>query len=485
MSVNSLDLKSSPFAVNATTNNLPFVVTSPSASQAQFKLVTDIYIPQRSTSRLTRIKTAPSASLCMIDIASICSDYLTYDTPMYTVGGVGSFTNAAQFLIIMGEEYADSPSGSIVQYNGNGLAGEPAFTASFSGSVSKLGTLIPAVNELSNLSYDWPRDKWSMVDQGLTTTKNTPFLTNDPNFTLSGIINAGGTSTKKAHDYDWETISLITDGQYNEGINFVDVSLYSGSTNVQVFNDSNYYTTQVFTAALEPLHHIGIGPANISASDSSAASYIHNGDWTYLRFDFDFISGDNRVVEIYREPCYYYDQNLAKEYPDEDETRRIKGRTRFAFINKYGVMDYYNVNNPVKKSAKITRKDYTQPQLPWNTLSDTDGAIFDANKRGKDTYATMFTDQFEVTTDYLDQEYADWLTELIESPSVFIQSDSLNNQLNLNKVNFFEERAAIQNGFVPINIKNASYTWRTNKFKQKLYQYDLKWELSNTAETRR
>lgn len=479
MSLPSLNLISSPFAVNATTNNLPFVVTSPSASAAQFKLVTDIYIPYRSAQRLTRIKTAPSASLCMIDIAAICSDYLTYDTPMYTVGGIGSFTNAAQFKIVMGEEYADSPSGSIVAYDGNGSPGEPGYTASFSGSTSKMGTLLPAVNELSNLTYDWPRDKWEMDNNGIL---NTPFLTNDPNYTLSGIVNAGGTPTKKAHDYDWETISLITDGQYNEDISFVQVQLYSGST--VVYNEPSYFST-VAERTLAPLYHIGIGPANISASNSSAASYILNGDWTKISYDFDFTNGDNRVVEIQREDCYYYDQNLAKEYPDEDETRRIKGRTRFAFINKYGVMDYYNVNNPAKKTAKISRKDYTQPQLPWNTLSGTDGAVFDANKRGKDTYSTTYVDQFEVTTDYLDQEYADWLTELIESPAVWIQSDNLNNQLNLSKTNFFEERAAIQNGFSPIVIKNASYTWRTNKFKQKVFQYDIKWELSNTAETRR
>ena len=478
MSLPSLNLISSPFAVNATTNNLPFVVTSPSASAAQFKLVTDIYIPQRSTARLTRIKTAPSASLCMIDIARIAADYLTYDTPMTVVGGTGSFANAAQFKIVMGEEYADSPSGSIVRYDGNGNVGEPNFTASFSGSGNGLGTLIPAVNEYSNLSYDWPEQEWYM-----DSATPTPFLTNDPNFTLSGIVNAGGTPTKRAHDYDWETISLITDGQYNEGITFVDVKLYNVAA-APVYTDTNYYTTQG-PRDLAPLQHIGIGPANVSASSAVAASYIANGDWTKLRFDFEFISGDNRIVEIQREECYYYDQNLAKEYPDEDETRRIKGRTRFAFINKFGVMDYYNVNNPAKKTAQIKRKDYTQPQLPWTTLSGTSGAIFDAGKRGKDTYSTTFTDQFEVTTDYLDQEYSDWLSELIESPSVFIQSDSLNNQLNLNKTNFFEERAAIGNGFVPINIKNASYIWKNNKFRQKLFQYDLKWELSNTEETRR
>jgi hypothetical protein len=69
MAVNSLDLKAYPFSINAKTNNLPYFVTSPTASAAQFTLVTDISIPQSSTSRITRIKTPPTASLWMIDLA--------------------------------------------------------------------------------------------------------------------------------------------------------------------------------------------------------------------------------------------------------------------------------------------------------------------------------------------------------------------------------------------------------------------------------
>ena len=480
MALPSLNLISSPFAVNATTNNLPFVVTSPSSSMPQYKLVTDIYIPQRTTARLTRIKTAPSASLCMIDVARIAADYLTYDTPMTVVGGIGSYTNAAQFRIVMGEEYADSPSGSIVQYNGNGAVGQPAFVASFSGSTTLNGTLIPAVNEYSNLSYDWPRDNWEMDVNG---TSSTPFLTNDPNFTLSGIVNAGGTPTKKVFPYDFETISLITDGQYNEGITSVDAKIYSGST--ILYNDNNYYTTNVYTAGgLAPLQHIGIGPANLALSDPTASFHI-DGDWTKIRYDFEFDGGDNRVIELLKDDCSYYDQNLSRKGPEDDDDRRIKGRTRFAFINKYGVMDYYNVNNPVKKSAKITRKDYTQDQLPWTTLSTTSGAIFDASKRGKDTYATTYSDQFEVTTDYLDQEYSDWLSELIESPSVFIQNETLSNINTLTQSTFYNERSTSPSGFTPIRIKNASYSWKTNKWKQKLFQYDIKWEFSNITETRR
>lgn len=478
MSTPSLNLKSSPFAVNATTNNLPFVVTSPSSSMPQYKLVTDIYIPQRSSTRLTRIKTAPSASLCMVDISRIAADYLTYDTPMTVVGGIGSFTNAAQFRVVMGEEYADSPSGSIVQYNGSGVVGQPAFVASFSGSTTLNGTLIPAVNELSNLSYDWPRDNWEMDVNGVNST---PFLTNDPNFTLSGIVNAGGTPTKKVFPYDFETISLINDGQYNEGITLVDAKIYSGST--ILYNDSNYFTTQTIKTQA-PLYHIGIGPANLANSNATASAFI-DGDWTKITYDFEMVSGDNRLIELLREDCTYYDQNLSRKGPLDDDSRRIKGRTRFAFINKYGVMDYYNVKNPVKKTSKITRKDYTQDQLPWTTLTTTSGAVFDASKRGKDTYATTYVDQFEVTTDYLDQENSDWLSEIIESPSVFIQNETLSNLDIDSQSTFYNERIMSPSGFTPIRIKNASYTWRTNKWKQKLFQYDIKWEFSNITETRR
>ena len=471
----SLNLISSPFAVNATTNNLPFVVTSPSASQAQYRLVTDIFIPQRTTSRLVRVKTFPSASLCMLDVAKIAADYLTYDTPMMVYPGTGSFTNAAQFKIVMGEEYADSPSGSIVQYDGNGNVGEPAFSASFSGSATKMGTLIPAVNEYSNLSYDWPQQAWY---EDVSPTGSTPFLTNDPNFTLSGIINAGGTGSKKVFDYDYETLSVITDGQYNDNIT-VDVRIESGVGSVVI---TGYYDTSTQNP-LAPLQHVGIGPANISASDASAGALIESGNWTRIQLDFNFLNGDNRLVHLYRDDCSYYDQPLSKTPTTSRDY--IKGRTRFAFINKYGVMDYYNVKNPVKKTAKIERKDYTQPQLPWTTLSGTSGAVFDAGKRGKDTYSTSYVNSFEVDTDYLDQEYSDWLTELIESPSVYIQNEVLNNILDITSPSYYEEREAQISGYSPINIKNASYTWRTNKFKQKVFKYTIQWEFSNIAETRR
>ena len=67
----------------------------------------------------------------------------------------------------------------------------------------------------------------------------------------------------------------------------------------------------------------------------------------------------------------------------------------------------------------------------------------------------------------------DWLTELFDSPSVYIQNDLAAFQSDNNAETYF-----YPGGFVPVNIKNASYTWRSNKKKQKTFQYDIEFELS-------
>ncbi len=156
----ALSIVSSPYKVNATTNNLPIVVTSPSMSMAQYRLVTEIYIPQRGSAPVTTVKTFPSASVAMVDIARVCSQYLTYDNAMEATGSQYSNTNAAFFKVVMGEEYSSSPSSSIISYNGLGQTGSAAFTCSFSGSSDSI-LLQPAVNEYTNLTYDWPEDQWS------------------------------------------------------------------------------------------------------------------------------------------------------------------------------------------------------------------------------------------------------------------------------------------------------------------------------------
>ena len=472
----ALSIVSSPYKVNATTNNLPIVVTSPSMSMAQYRLVTEIYIPQRGSAPVTTVKTFPSASVAMVDIARVCSQYLTYDNAMEATGSQYSNTNAAYFKVVMGEEYSSSPSSSIISYNGLGQTGSAAFTCSFSGSSDSI-LLQPAVNEYTNLTYDWPEDQWSE-----DAPAGNPILTNNPAYQTSSFWTNGNWDnlTGEAFSYDYETVSMIQDGSTN-GIQFVEAKVYDENGVLAYSNNTDFISSQFSPPG--PLVHLGIGPANLSASNFpntvnaySSSYWIAPNRWSRITYEIEG-AANNYNIGFTQASCSFYDQTIDGSIPSL-QNDFIKGRTRFAFINKLGVMDYYNVVNPVKKTSKITRKNYIKPQLPWQNVNTTSGAVFNSNSRGKNDYYTTYVDDFSVTTDYIDTATSDWLSELIESPSVFIQNEAIVN-LPLNASDFYTERQVIPNGFAPINIKNASYTWKTNKFSQKLFQYDLKWEMSN------
>ena len=55
-------------------------------------------------------------------------------------------------------------------------------------------------------------------------------------------------------------------------------------------------------------------------------------------------------------------------------------------------------------------------------------------------------------------ETAEWLSQMLESPSVFLQQGE---------------------NFIPIVITNGNYTHFTNKRSQKTFQYDITFQYSN------
>lgn len=134
-------------------------------------------------------------------------------------------------------------------------------------------------------------------------------------------------------------------------------------------------------------------------------------------------------------------------------------RVRFAFINEYGFFDYFGVNLPQKRETSIKRESLRRPHVDYSTnLSQ-----YNANRRGKDFYNLAYTDKYTVSTDWLDQEHAQWLSELLESPSVFIQQGE---------------------NFIPIVITNANYEHYTNLRSQKTFQYELTYEFAKQRPNR-
>ena len=490
----SLETLQAPFFINATVNNLPLIVSSSAITASQWRLTTQIYQLPNTGSALTTINTFPNNSgSAVIDIARICNDYLEYDDTVFEkTGSYSSDTNVGTFVVVMGEQYADSPSGSVVQYNGLGAVGNPAFTMSFnstpSGSVTRLTqpriNLYPAVNEYSNLQYDWPSGSYVADVVG---TGSRPFLTNDPAYN-EGIVNDTSTfissSVKKAFYYDFETIALMS--TYNNicDLSLISATIYQDLATVPLYTDANYETETD-----GKLLYVGIGPANLSASNATAASIIDGGNWGLIEYDFEFANGDNRLIRIENANCGYYDKPINPTALDLYRKSNVdRGRTRFAWVNKYGTWDYISIPYPVTKQAKISRKEYIKPQLQWQEIGN-DGTtasynysstLFDKSSRGKDNYYTEYVDNYKITTDWLTTSQANWLTELFDSPSVYIQ-----NQLYIMNDEETTWTSVGDGGFVPVNIKNGSYTWKSNRKGQKTFQYDIEFELSKVNIGRR
>jgi len=129
-------------------------------------------------------------------------------------------------------------------------------------------------------------------------------------------------------------------------------------------------------------------------------------------------------------------------------------RIRFAFVNNYGMWDYYGFNLPIRKQTTMDRQMVDKPFVNYGSNS----GQYDVNRRGKDYYNTQYTDSISVTTPLIDKTTAEWLSEMLESPSVFVQEND---------------------NFVPIIITNASYNHYTNLRGQKTFQYDISFQYSN------
>ena len=134
-------------------------------------------------------------------------------------------------------------------------------------------------------------------------------------------------------------------------------------------------------------------------------------------------------------------------------------RVNFAFINNYGFWDTYGVNLPQAKRTSVKREEITTPFVNYSSAT----SPYSLSSRGKGYYNTTYTDNYSVYTDWIDQTEANWLTQMLESPEVYVQTDA---------------------GMVPIIITNTSYEHNTNKASQKTFQYQIQYQFSNQRPSR-
>ena len=89
--------------------------------------------------------------------------------------------------------------------------------------------------------------------------------------------------------------------------------------------------------------------------------------------------------------------------------------------------------------------------------------MYDISRRSKTQYYASLSDEISITTEYLEEDEANWLTELFESPLIFEQSND---------------------DFIPVVITNDEYMWKTENKNKKLFQYTIRYKRSNERRSR-
>jgi hypothetical protein len=187
------------------------------------------------------------------------------------------------------------------------------------------------------------------------------------------------------------------------------------------------------------LIHIPIGPKNF-ANDVDLFILTGSG-WSY----YTVSASGSYGKEIYRlDDCI--EQN----------------GTRFAFVNKFGVYDYYTATLTKTATENYETDTYEKSFIDYST---TNGSIvYNPSNRGTSIYNKSIDARFTAQTDWLITEEVDWLIELFESPEVYIQDGD---------------------EFYPIIITNTSADKKTNPRGQKLFTYRIEFKLANPKRSRR
>ena len=383
---------------NVTHNNLMYALSSSNADKPQYRYIVDVY-DSGSANLLTRMKLYPNENFVGItDLAPILNDYLEYDD-LWKAGYVIFNTSSYKdFDIKVGEQYATS---SYI---------EPTiYPDLLNTTASVFAGVVENDSPIDYLDYETSALRWR--------------LSNFPANQYGDYYYLRPT--------DYQTISFIEDG-------------FQKYADMVIYNDLDVlYSGNIWAQATVPKNRMvvfGIGPQNLIDSAAPFTSVL-NGEWTSYQISFRYASSRPKVYTVVNTQNCYYDT------------------TRFAFINKYGVWDYYSVSLPVSKDTRIERKTYTDTFRKYSGV--TSPKVL--SNRGKTQYNLTPTDKYKITTEYLNQAESDWLTEMYDSPSVYVQVGS---------------------EFIPINITSAGYTWKTNPLSQKIFQHDIEWEYSNARRSR-
>ena len=137
-----------------------------------------------------------------------------------------------------------------------------------------------------------------------------------------------------------------------------------------------------------------------------------------------------------------------------------------------GTWDYYNFTKKSIRSLKTKKTRYQQLKGVWNK----EKYFTHGYRGGQKVYSNDTIENITINTDFLTEDEAVWIEELMTSPDVFI--------LKQYRDEFSVDEGMIHKYIEPVIITTSSHT-RMTKANDKLIQYSIELERSNTVNSQR
>ena len=275
------------------------------------------------------------------------------------------------------------------------------------------------------------------------------FLTNAPT-TQYANINDYGTMSMLMVSPQSKTTPLGTSGIIFKYYDDADVQLGTSETVLHTAGNGGFTYAEANIQA--GILFSGVYPANLQNWSTIFNTNISN--ISYYTF---------RVINSIVDP-------LSSLYRININCPTLKGfePIRLAWMNQWGVWDYYTFNMKSTKSISTKGSTYQQLAGTWNESA----YRIDSFKGGKKSFRVNATEKISMNTDFVNEAESEWFEELINSPEVYILEGF---QTDIND-------SALNKYVTPVRLTTSSFTKKTIA-NDKLMQYTFEVEKSKTLRT--
>ena len=441
------------------------------AQQLRVKFIAEVHISSGTPPNLATtndlvgtFKTTPNnKGVGIFNLSNIVENYVKADNmSMYPAEYKDQSANAVPFPIHMIDKYSrnnNSVRYLAIQFKVEYIGADPLYPNVVNNASSQAvnsGTFTIFNGYLKHtdaLEYGGSANQnfgWDWTDNYLLTSITDKFLTNAP-------------TTQSANLEDYGTIAFIVPQTYSPSYEMNGIYLaYYGSDGSSLGSETidRTWTNGAFTTytsdASYQLLYFGCFPANLRGDGTTmfaglvSAGTIQGGSILLRAVK----SGSTRSEWV----------TINVNCPDGRGYEPI----RLAWLNQFGVWDYFTFNKKSTRSISTKGSTYNQLAGTWNEST----YRADSYKGGKKSFRVNATEKIKMNTDFVSEDHNTMFEELINSPEVYIldgfQPDN---------------SAALLNTYVtPVRLTTSSFTRKTVA-NDKLIQYSIEVEKSKTLRT--